>query len=296
MNKNWMHFVKNIQSNEQIFHLLLLISYQENLISEAINYLLVNLPEKYTIDTFDLASEKLTRNDFAEWVNKLYFTNLGKSKFHFVIIKNIDLAHPSLTNSFLKIIEEPPKGIKFIFSAKSEWKTLSTIRSRSQIFYFNTFEDKDDLKQSLDILRPSDYNLFFSWIFSNSSQAQKFLENFNDQILEQIETSLTQIGKKNASLILNLDKIITKDNANIVLYFLVYFFLSLATGVFNRLPLSTKKVLYKIKKSNNYQQMSLEIIKTIDKLQLSLGTNENFQIQKQNFLVCLNKIIDKFYE
>lgn len=296
MNQNWTHFVKSIQSNEQIFHLLLLIGNQENLTSASIDYLLANLPEKHTVDSFDLANEKLTRNDFVEWVNKLYFTNVEKANFHFVVIKNIDLAHPSLINSFLKIIEEPPKGIKFIFSAKNELKTLPTIRSRSQIFYFNEKQDEIAIKNDLDVWKKSEFNLFFSKIFTNVNDAQKYLENFDDQILLKIETALAQIGRKNFFVILELDKLILKNNAYIILNFLLHFFLALVSGVFNKFPSTTKKVLLKVKKSNNYETMCLEIIKITNKLLLSLDTNENFQIQKQNFLVRLNRIIDKFYE
>lgn len=296
MNEKWTLFVKNIQSNEQLFHLLLLISNQENLTSDAIDYLLANLPDKYTVDSFDLANEKWTRVDFVEWMNKLYFTNLEKVDFHFVIIKNIDLAHPSLVNSFLKIIEEPPKGVKFIFSSKNEFKVLPTIRSRSQIFYFNEKENQNIVKDNLDAWKPSEYNVFFSNIFTSTSEAQQHLENFNNDILVELEITLVQIGKQAFNFILDLDELLTKDNAYIILNFLMHFFLALASGISNKLASNTKKYLHKIRKCNDYEQMCLEIIQVTDKLLQSLNTNENFQIQKQNYLVRLNKIIDKFYE
>lgn len=48
----------------------------------------------------------------------------------------------SAQNALLKILEEPPKGVVFILLCKSSSLLLQTVRSRCQIFSFESFEHK----------------------------------------------------------------------------------------------------------------------------------------------------------
>lgn len=69
------------------------------------------------------------------------------------IINDMDLSTEQAQNKMLKIIEEPPKNVIFLLSAKNENKILQTIHSRVQKKYIDKI-DKNLLK---DILKSDDY-------------------------------------------------------------------------------------------------------------------------------------------
>lgn len=73
--------------------------------------------------------EKLLVADSTEIVNEAFIkpVNLPNKIF---IINNIDVSTEEAQNKLLKILEEPPKNVYFLLSAKSEEKVLSTIKSR----------------------------------------------------------------------------------------------------------------------------------------------------------------------
>lgn len=77
----------------------------------------------------------------------------GKKVF---VINDMDLATEQAQNKMLKIIEEPPKNVYFLISAKNENKVLKTIQSRVQKKYVdkidanilnNIINAQEDVKQ-----------------------------------------------------------------------------------------------------------------------------------------------------
>lgn len=50
--------------------------------------------------------------------------------FKIFIINNIDVSMEAAQNKLLKVIEEPPKNVRFLISAKNEQRVLATIKSR----------------------------------------------------------------------------------------------------------------------------------------------------------------------
>lgn len=65
------------------------------------------------------------------------FSQAGiESKQQVFIIEQAEKMHPNAANSLLKVIEEPQSEAYIFFLTSDEEKILPTIRSRTQIFYF----------------------------------------------------------------------------------------------------------------------------------------------------------------
>ena len=65
------------------------------------------------------------------------FSQAGiESKQQVFIIEQAEKMHPNAANSLLKVIEEPQSEAYIFFLTSDEEKILTTIRSRTQIFYF----------------------------------------------------------------------------------------------------------------------------------------------------------------
>lgn len=73
--------------------------------------------------------EKLLVSDSNEIVDEVFIkpTNLPNKIF---IIENIDLSTEQAQNKLLKVLEEPPKNVYFLISAKQADRVLPTIKSR----------------------------------------------------------------------------------------------------------------------------------------------------------------------
>ncbi|MBQ8782926.1 MAG: hypothetical protein IJZ57_04055 [Clostridia bacterium] len=64
------------------------------------------------------------------------------------IIKDAETMNPSAQNAFLKILEEPPKGVRFILCCDNSASMLETIRSRATVYSLlkDNESDEDDEK------------------------------------------------------------------------------------------------------------------------------------------------------
>jgi hypothetical protein len=68
-----------------------------------------------------------------ERIRSLYTITQGKSQYiQSVIIDDADKLTPSAQNSFLKLLEEPPKNVRFILTSHAPDALLPTVRSRLQ--------------------------------------------------------------------------------------------------------------------------------------------------------------------
>lgn len=70
------------------------------------------------------------------------------------IIKDAETMNASAQNAFLKILEEPPKGVRFIICCDNALSLLETIRSRATVYslnYENTFSESDEKSRSLAV-------------------------------------------------------------------------------------------------------------------------------------------------
>lgn len=73
--------------------------------------------------------EKLLVSDSNEIVDEVFIKPTNKENKVF-IIKNIDLSTIEAQNKLLKVLEEPPKNVYFLISAKQADRVLPTIKSR----------------------------------------------------------------------------------------------------------------------------------------------------------------------
>ena len=73
--------------------------------------------------------EKLLVSDSNEIVDEVFIKPTNKENKVF-IIENIDLSTTEAQNKLLKVLEEPPKNVYFLISAKQADRVLPTIKSR----------------------------------------------------------------------------------------------------------------------------------------------------------------------
>ena len=73
--------------------------------------------------------EKLLVSDSNEIVDEVFIKPTNKENKVF-IIENIDLSTTEAQNKLLKVLEEPPKNVYFLISAKQANRVLPTIKSR----------------------------------------------------------------------------------------------------------------------------------------------------------------------
>lgn len=71
--------------------------------------------------------------DIRNLKNNVFYNYQKKVVF---LIKNFDNSSIEAQNSFLKLLEEPPKNIFFILTVKNLNKLLPTVISRTRVFYF----------------------------------------------------------------------------------------------------------------------------------------------------------------
>jgi DNA polymerase III gamma/tau subunit len=101
----------------------------------------------------------------------------GAYQGHLLIyIKKAESLSPSALNSLLKILENIPKKIIFIFEVFTPYSLLSTIRSRSQVIHFGNPEKIETEKNLTELI--------------SIDKFQSFLDNYNiDEILCHIEVN-----------------------------------------------------------------------------------------------------------
>ncbi|WP_434337197.1 hypothetical protein [Mesomycoplasma conjunctivae] len=292
----WEQFITNSLTHKHFVHSVLLVSRYREVIDEKIKFLLEKFDNKAKIITFNIQLDKTSRTDFLEEINQLYFSNVGASNLRFVIIKSVDQGHPSLLNSLLKIIEEPPQDTYFIFSAQKKEKVLSTICSRSQIFYFSNYEFRKILFQILEKKQKNEYNWLFAQIFSNEQQIEEFINLCTPTILEHFEEILSEFSTNYNNFILELNSLLEKENAFFLLKVLQYFFNAFIGVSYPQLPNNIKIAIKKTKKHIFDRQLSVIINDHIQNLLNSLETYQNFNLQKQAFLVKIYEVFSKFYD
>lgn len=88
--------------------------------------------------------------------------NQGHSKpYLLVVIENLARLRPEAMNALLKILEEPHPGTLFFLTAHQEEDVLPTIRSRTQVHFFQTVPD-EEMKVLLEGHPLGDRLLFFA--------------------------------------------------------------------------------------------------------------------------------------
>jgi len=77
----------------------------------------------------------------------------ARSRYKIYIIDEVHMLSTSAFNALLKILEEPPSHVKFIFATTEPHKVLATIQSRCQRFDFRSISIADIARQLKAVLR-----------------------------------------------------------------------------------------------------------------------------------------------
>ncbi len=93
------------------------------------------------IKTYPKNKEKLLVSDSNEIVAEAYIKPVNLP-FKIFVINNIDVSTDEAQNKLLKVLEEPPKNVYFLISAKSEERVLATIKSRCDKIKINPMTDE----------------------------------------------------------------------------------------------------------------------------------------------------------
>jgi DNA polymerase-3 subunit gamma/tau len=80
----------------------------------------------------------------------------ARARYKIYIIDEVHMLTTQAFNALLKILEEPPSHVKFIFATTEPNKVIATIQSRCQRFDFSNIGPADIAAQLKDILRRED--------------------------------------------------------------------------------------------------------------------------------------------
>ncbi|MBW8000823.1 MAG: DNA polymerase III subunit gamma/tau [Planctomycetes bacterium] len=113
--------------------------------------LAVNAGEDIDVIEIDGAS-----NNGVEEVRKLRENAIyrpARARFKIYVIDEVHMLSNSAFNALLKILEEPPEHVKFIFATTEPNKVIATIQSRCQRFDFNNISPANIAKQLKFVLK-----------------------------------------------------------------------------------------------------------------------------------------------
>ncbi len=113
--------------------------------------LAINIGEDIDVIEIDGASNNSVDEVRALRENAIY--RPARSRFKIYVIDEVHMLTTSAFNALLKILEEPPSHVKFIFATTEPNKVIATIQSRCQRFDFNNINPALIAKQLSQILR-----------------------------------------------------------------------------------------------------------------------------------------------
>lgn len=110
----------------------------------------------------------------------------------FVVVDPIELMTAQAANALLKVLEEPPEGVHFVFITSSLSQVLPTIRSRCQVISFGALTDVE-LRQ----IDPALQDWQVSWSLGRLSLAQKIADGEWGKLRQKALSFLAQPLDKN---------------------------------------------------------------------------------------------------
>ena len=110
----------------------------------------VNSGEDIDVIEIDGASNRGIENIRELRQNAIY--RPARARFKIYIIDEVHMLTTEAFNALLKILEEPPSHVKFIFATTEPNKVLATIQSRCQRFDFSNISPADIIAQLKKIL------------------------------------------------------------------------------------------------------------------------------------------------
>ena len=150
----------------------------------------------------------------------------ARARYKIYIIDEVHMLSTGAFNALLKILEEPPDHVKFIFATTEPNKVLATIQSRCQRFDFSTISGADIAGQLKSILKAEkiacddDLILHLSRLANGSMRdALSLLDQLISTGVQPLTVSMLQefLGQPNRERIFDLlDKIGDKDAAGVL--------------------------------------------------------------------------------
>ncbi len=95
------------------------------------------------------------------------------------ILNNVELMTPQAQNVFLKVLEEPPKGVFFLMLCENTSNILSTVKSRAPVLKMQIFSDKE----------------LEEYLLENNKNAQTMKNNSPDEFELIVRISEGRIGE-----------------------------------------------------------------------------------------------------
>ncbi|CAL4043705.1 DNA polymerase III subunit tau, partial [isoform gamma] [Buchnera aphidicola (Anoecia corni)] len=165
-------------------------------------------------------ASKTKVEDIKEMLSTVYYSPL-QGRFKIYLIDEIHMLSKHSFNALLKILEEPPKHVKFIFATTEIEKIPNTILSRCLIFKLNdlkfieiyNFISKILKKENIQI-EPEALKIVSNYSLGSIRDALNFLEQSiyidNKKILTK--TIINLLGTFNEEIIFKITKSIIKKN------------------------------------------------------------------------------------
>lgn len=222
-----------------------------------------------------------------------------KTKYKIYIIDEVHMLSKWAFNALLKILEEPPKHVKFILATTETHKVPDTIISRCQRYDFKRISDVD-IKARLQYIATEEnievdeqsYNYIIKnsnwWLRNAISLFEQMISdskiNYNDiveklWIISENETAsfLDKLLLKDSSIVSDFDKLIS-DWKNIKLFFkeLIFFIKKIA-----------------LDKLKHNEQIS-DYIKIIDILDETYTKTKNSLDENTTFIIWVLKIVTDY--
>lgn len=123
----------------------------------------------------------------------------AEDDFRFYIFENAEALTVGAQNSILKILEEPPRGVYFILLSEGQDKLLTTISSRVQRFYLQTFSQKETaehvtrLSRKAAMLKLQDPDGFHGAIAASGGTIGRALELIESDEISVISDRLARV-------------------------------------------------------------------------------------------------------
>ena len=253
--------------------------------------------EEKLIDIIEIDAASHTWVDnIREIIEKAQFSPT-KTKYKIYIIDEVHMLSKWAFNALLKILEEPPKHVKFILATTETHKVPETIISRCQRYDFKRISDQD-IKDRLWYIAKSESvttdEKSIEYIIKNSSGWLRNAISLFEQLIEDSKIDYENIVKKleivdEDEINSFLDKLLSSDKTVIDILDKNISDWKNIKLFFKELLFFTKNIsLEELKKWNNITKY----IKILDTLDDSYSKTKNSLDENITFTIWILKILD----
>lgn len=175
-------------------------------------------------DLYKIAEEGEIKVDTIRKIH--HFTHLtAEAKGKVILIQNADQMNINAANSLLKVLEEPPAGVRFILVSSEPEKLPITVRSRCQIERM-TLPSRVEAEQFLQkfVVSKEDRAELFAISFGAPFKALEYWENGYLEKRQKILSSLVQLLEREGELPKLVAELLKEDET--LLFDLLFFLLN----------------------------------------------------------------------